>query len=72
MPSNLKIAQSATAEDCVKGCQTIVIMTACEEFKNLDPNVFENKAIVDCWGIFKDTDFPDSTKYFCLGEYIDL
>jgi UDPglucose 6-dehydrogenase len=73
MPSELKTAKRATAEDCVKACGIVVIMTACEEFKNLDPNIFENTAIVDCWGIFKDTDFPHmSTEYFCLGEYIDL
>ena len=56
-------------EKCIKNSHTIVVMTPWPEFKKIDPKLFENKTLIDCWRIYKDVELPESTKYVPLGKH---
>jgi len=52
---NDTVEYASSAEDCLKQCDSAVLMTAWPEFAELTPNVFSGKgeefAIIDCWRV---------------------
>jgi len=44
-------------------------MTPWDEFKKIDPQLFANKKVIDCWRILDPDSLPESTTYIPLGKH---
>lgn len=63
---------SDSLDDAVAAADTIVIATAWDEFKRLDPSVLERnghrRVVIDCWRVLPREQFEHAVEYVVLGK----
>lgn len=60
--------QADSAEECIEHGQVVVLITTWAEFKELQPELFEGKTLLDCWGFLDRKTLPTGCQYSVLGE----
>jgi len=65
------VRYAPSLEDCLKGAELCILATPWDEFKKLKPEDFlrnmSRPALLDCWRLFKDSEFKRKLKYFAIG-----
>jgi UDPglucose 6-dehydrogenase len=62
---------AASAADCIKAAQVVVLVTPWEDFRGLSPDAFQSdgmrKVLVDCWRFLEPKSFDSIVEYVPLG-----
>src|SRR5215470_7477906 len=62
----VKVASSAA--DCVSRCETVLIATPWAEFRNLAPEIWQGRTIIDCWRSLAHLQDATGVNYVRLGQ----
>ena len=61
-----------TAVEAIEEADVVLLATAWDEFRALEPSVFERegapRVLVDCWRLLSPQEFNRTTEYVALGE----
>ncbi len=67
-----EVGYAASAEECARTADTLIITTPWDEFSNLSPEIFDadrpRPRIVDCWRILDSAAFSSSAHYMVMGK----